>query len=389
MRRITKAKVKFLTLCPRGANRMPAIYKEEDGGFDFRMITKVGDDFAEKGELTAVVYAPELRDSQGEIASGAVIKDMMYDAAKEGLSIDIRHNEKALAKEDAYIAESFIVQKGDPRFADATDYDNNPVDVTGAWAVVLKIEAPDLRAAYREGKWEGISMGGAAASVPDNAAEKVLAKLLQKISNTSPQESQDLGDIDMTGDELTAAIAKGNEPLLTAIAKMANPNAGETDAEKLIRLEKENDLLRKGKTPPKGKDTDDDTDSDEAPVFKGDPTVKNIKAHRLALRKHNAQQKVDWADDKSVDVFQKEMVAIEKEASASDDDSNKDDGKSSEERRLEKELADARKRSNQSDDDDDNNSKTNSDPGYESMTKEEREGAAAGSEMAAWANDNK
>ncbi|MCK5614265.1 terminase, partial [Candidatus Pacearchaeota archaeon] len=42
----------------------------------------------EQGEITCVVYAPDMVDSQGDSASAAVIKDFAYDFAKNGGNID-------------------------------------------------------------------------------------------------------------------------------------------------------------------------------------------------------------------------------------------------------------------------------------------------------------
>jgi hypothetical protein len=158
-RRIKKAKINFLSLCPRGANQLPTILKD-DGTFTLQTLVKASEDFDVKGELLNVVYAPELRDSQGDIASAEVIKEAMYDSSKSGMNIDIRHNNVAVPKDKAFIAESFIVQKGDARFADFKDYTGKAVDVTGAWATVVKIEDAELKRLYKTGEWNGVSMGG-------------------------------------------------------------------------------------------------------------------------------------------------------------------------------------------------------------------------------------
>ena len=57
-RRIKNADVQFVTLCPRGANRMSVVYKS-DGHAEFDALHKFD---VERGELLAVVYSPEMRD---------------------------------------------------------------------------------------------------------------------------------------------------------------------------------------------------------------------------------------------------------------------------------------------------------------------------------------
>lgn len=158
MRRFKKGKIEFLTLCRRGANKQPVVYKA-DADITLETILKASDDL---GEITALVYVPEMVDAQGDVASAEVIKDLAYGFLQSGGKIDILHNEKPVSRDRAYVAESFIVQKGDPRFEGWKDYDGNPIDPTGAWGTVIKVNDPTLRALYRDGRWNGVSMGGTA-----------------------------------------------------------------------------------------------------------------------------------------------------------------------------------------------------------------------------------
>ena len=294
-RRIKKARVKFLSLCPRGANKLPVIYKD-DGAFQVRLLTK--GEMTEQGEVLAVVYAPEFRDSQGDIASAEVIKDMLYAAAKDGWSIDMRHNEKALDKDAVYAAEQFLVQKGDPRFDGFKDYDGNPVDVTGAWAVVLKVEDENLRALYREGKWAGVSLGGVAefedekdASDDDVASKtmRVVDALAKRLGVDRPdnEEEADVALSDQDIEKLATAVTKA---VTTAITP---PKAGDT--------------------PPKAGDTPPKADEKTAlPVFKGDPTDKAaVAAHLRELNKASLMAKVDWSDPEQVAKVHEQLAALD------------------------------------------------------------------------------
>jgi len=211
-RRIRKLNVRFISLVPKGANGFATIFKEgasrDEGTFATELLIKGFDD--ERGELTAVVYAPEIRDSQKDIASAEVIKEGMYEAAKAGFDIDIRHNENPVSKADAFVAESFIIQKADPRFAELRDYAGNKVDATGGWGIIIKIENAALREQYREGKWSGVSMGGTALVVNEKAHEE---------------------DLKMTAAELAAALAASNTALLEGIAKMVRKDDPKESAE--------------------------------------------------------------------------------------------------------------------------------------------------------------
>lgn len=321
-RRITGAKINFLSLCKRGANRMPVIYKE-DGAFDYEMLLKAADDFMEKGELLAVVYAPEFRDSQGDIASATVIKDMMYSAAQAGEDIDIMHDGKALAKEAAYVAERFIVQKDDPRFKDFKDYEGKPVDVTDAWATVLKIEDQKLRDHYKAGDWNGVSMGGRATVVAEkdeSQADKVIAALARKLNLTSEE------DDDMNADEYKTLMAANNEELVKGIGAAV----GEVVAK---ALKPDGD----GGTPPAG---DDDKDKLKAPVFKGDPTkIEDIEKHQAALASYELQKEIDWTDPESVKKYHEKLAEL---AKAADDKGEEDDSPEVKKLKAEKKAADDR-----------------------------------------------
>jgi hypothetical protein len=150
--------VKFLSFVKRGANKMPVLYKDQGDLTEFRTMMKS----AEEGELLTVTFAPEYRDADLTIASLDVVKQMAYSHAESGFELDLFHDGESLKPEQAFIAESFIIQKGDPRFADWKDTDGKPVDVTGGWGNVIKINSPELRAAVKDGTVSGVSVYGPA-----------------------------------------------------------------------------------------------------------------------------------------------------------------------------------------------------------------------------------
>lgn len=320
MRRIKRAKIKFISLVPRGANQMPVIYKE-DGAVAFDLLTKAGADFDERGELLSVVYAPEIRDSQGDIASADVIKQMMYDAAKEGVQIDLRHNETPVAKADAYIAESFLIQKGDSRFADFKDYGGKVVDVTGAWAVVIKIDSPDLRKQYKEGKWNGVSMGGTA-----------------ELLNEKSEPTDKTGDPDMTTAELlatlTAALTANNTALTKAVSEGVTASLTEAG-------------VIKKKDEPKTKTEDAEP---QPPKFKGNPSnIEDVRKHAAALKAFSLSKTIDWNDSEAVATH---LATVEEMAKAdgthvTDEEAGILESDTPRERALKKELAKLKKASNQ------------------------------------------
>lgn len=300
-RRFTQANVNFLSLCVRGKNRLPVIYKAEGDVLDLDMLVKADTNFGDNGELTAIVYAPEFRDRDGDIASADVIKKAMYDASRKGVGIDIRHNEKALPKDQIYIAENFIVQKGDARFNDMKDYEGNPVDVTGAWAVVLKVEDAELRKAYREGGWNGISMAGTAAVVVEksNKSEEVINRLVELLDPSKKETPMPLSKEDIA--EIAKSVKELIAPAPVAVTK---------------------------------------TDADTAPLFKGDMSdVKAIREHRKQVKIYDLRKSADLTTDEGIDAYEKALSELNGTAPKIE--------KSDREIELESELADLRKSSNQ------------------------------------------
>ena len=254
-RRITAADIKFISLCPRGMNGLRTLYKSgEDGqgSVTLHPIIKEADDFMEKGQLVAAVWLPNRQDREGDWADAATVEKMAHSFARNGMNVDLRHDEKPLTKEQVYVAESFVIQKNDPRFANLTDYDGTPVDPTGGWGAVFQIESPELRKEYREGKWGGVSMMGPALVVDEEPPPSArFAKMAAALD----------GEDDMKPEELKKAIEDGNKSLLAGLADLFKEGLGK-------KTEEPKEEIKKA----------------EAPVFEGDPTnPEDIRKHLQAL----------------------------------------------------------------------------------------------------------
>lgn len=346
--RITKARIKFISLCPRGANRMPVIYKEGDL-CEFVALTKAS---ADLGEITNVVYAPEVRDSQGDIASAEVIKDMAHAFFADGGQVDIRHDGKAVPREKAYLAESFIVAKGDARFADFKDVDGKPVDVTGGWATVIKVDDPALREAYRKGEWNGVSMAGTASKQVEKSEDievGLFARLLKFLTTTNTPAPKAPQESDMTQAEIANLV---KETVTSALAA-----AGVKPAEA-------------PKAPVAAEPA--------APVFKGDATkLADLVKFEEELAAFEITKGLT-STDPSV-----RAEALKKAKEAAKGESNSGNVEKSEEvKRLEAELAKARGASK---------APVAAEPaseGYQ-LTKEDKEALAAGDRMADLANSER
>lgn len=306
-RRIKKARITSIALCPRGKNKMPVIYKADDHTVEFDTIVKAGDNFDEDGELTALVYVPEHPDTDGDVASAEVIKEMAYDAQKRGgVDLDIRHDGKPLSKEQAYVAETFIVQKGDERFKSFRDRDGQEVNTEGAWATVIKIDDPEIRENYREGDWGGVSMFGTAEVISqkqDDMADQVVAALAKRLGLPSDPD----GDDDMKPEEMTAALEANNEKLSKSIVD------GLTEAipavlAKMNPTNKDDDSDSQSKTTKAAKS---DTTKDEPPTFTGDPTnVEDLAKHEEALELYHLRKDVDFNDPAQVAAYREKLAKM-------------------------------------------------------------------------------
>jgi len=193
-RRIKHAEVKRLALCKRGKNGLQTLYKS-DGTAEYATLTK-GD--AEKGELLTVVWPLGLADADGDFAdTKPAIDSIMSSLIANGGKLDIEHEGDVLPRDAVEIVEVFEIRKSDERFHEWKDYDGNVVDVTGGAAARIQINDPDLRAAYRDGDWDGVSLFGPAAveQVDLVAASQRVAARMGGI-----QESQ------MTKEELQAIL---------------------------------------------------------------------------------------------------------------------------------------------------------------------------------------
>lgn len=161
--RLTNINVEWISLVKKGANKRSVIFKsagKKTNAPELRMIPieKVDE---EKRMIFGVVYAPDDLDTDGEFANAEDIEKAAHAFMKDlkNTNIDKQHNENP---EKAFVAESWIVRKGDPLFSDEKE---------GAWAVGIKIEDEDLWKSAKEGDIGGLSMGGTA----DKVVEKALS----------------------------------------------------------------------------------------------------------------------------------------------------------------------------------------------------------------------
>lgn len=203
-RRITSAKVTHVSLVSRGANKLPVLMKS-GGRVEFSMLFKASED---EGLLHALVYVPEENgavDTEGDVAPRSVVKQMAHGFIANGAHLDIEHDLNVLPAEQASVAETFLVQKGDKRFEGWVDNYGKPVDATDAWAMVIKLSDPGLRKAVKDGRIAGVSLFGLAEVEPITKSTSILE--------------------DMNEAQLKALLDQRDAALLEAITKAVAPKA--------------------------------------------------------------------------------------------------------------------------------------------------------------------
>jgi len=235
MRRIKLAEVKRLALCKRGKNGLTTLYKS-DGTAEFATLTKAID--AEKGELLTVIWPKGLADADGDFAdTETAIDSMMESLIANGGKLDIEHEGDVLPRGAVAIQEVFTIQKSDGRFADWKDYEGNAVDVSGGAAARIKINDPALRAAYRDGDWDGVSLFGPAAveQVDIVAASQRVAARMGGVQETEMTKEELQAILDAQKASFTE-LAKSLKEVLTAKSESnesgdkGNANANATAA---------------------------------------------------------------------------------------------------------------------------------------------------------------
>lgn len=321
-RKIKRAKITHISLCRRGVNHLPVLMKSS-GRVQIEMLTKA----AKEGIVYSLIYLPDVPDQEGDVASREVIKAMAHDflanAAEVNGGIDIEHNFKVLGPEQVRIAETFIVQKGDPRFEGWKDNSGNPVNPEGSWGMALKVLDPTLRAEFENGTLNGVSMFGHAdtemigKSMPDSSdtndkpmtpqetaalAAEIVKALKTSEPVTPPVAIEFEGDITSEADlqkhedklflaSLDLAKASDVAKLRKHVAKrkaeaeqLAKSAQGQgPEAEKIAKLEAELAELRKASgAPPVGENKDGAKPDQNSPLKKSE--ADQMAAARKAMR---------------------------------------------------------------------------------------------------------
>lgn len=232
-RRLKKVRPRLISLCPAGANQAEVIFKDEDGN-DYERVEAIAK-MDDEGYLNVLIYMPEEvagADSQGDVASGMVVKDACHSfiPGMTGSGIDIMHDCDPVDPEDAHICENFMISKrGDSRFDGVTINGRvfeDSAELAGSWAQVIKLDHPALQSLYKEHGWTGVSMYGPAVVEPISKSTTSFADALAKRLGHNPQGSDTMDET-----KLAEIVAKAVGAALNPIVEALKPQAPEASTE--------------------------------------------------------------------------------------------------------------------------------------------------------------
>lgn len=148
---ITDARISFVSLVDKAANRRPfLIVKNEDGKATFTTYGKIIKADSDSHFVTGVVYEPLVEDAHGNYMTADEIAKAAYWFAKNGNKVDLQHN--FVSAEGTAVVESWIAK---------SDCDIGGETVKeGTWLMTVEIKDDDLWNSIEKGEITGLSMGG-------------------------------------------------------------------------------------------------------------------------------------------------------------------------------------------------------------------------------------
>ena len=236
--------ISFISLVRKGANNRTTIFKSADGetADELVQVQAIKKDDV-KQMIYGIVYAPDEPDLQGHQASCGEIEKGAYGFMKNLKAQNIDKGHSNQADGGAFVAESWIVRKGDPLFS---------AEKPGAWAVGIKCEDAALYAEAKE-KLPAISMAGTATIITKADSEGADAEgLLRKIMNLFKEQKISMEDEQMdektlkqVGDMISAAITKSADEAKKAAEPDTIKKAMETMTANMTALVSEVEKISK------------------------------------------------------------------------------------------------------------------------------------------------
>lgn len=148
---ITDAKISFVSLVDKAANKKQFLITKADGGAaNFSTFGKILKADADSHFVTGIVYEPMVEDSQGNYMTEEEITKAAYWFAKNGNQADIQHCFQKC--EGAAVVESYVAKCD-------MELEGEPIK-KGTWLMTMEITDSDVWDSIQKGDITGFSMGG-------------------------------------------------------------------------------------------------------------------------------------------------------------------------------------------------------------------------------------
>lgn len=148
---ITDAKIQFVSLVDKAANKRQFLLKKEAGGrATFTTYGRIVKADAENHYVTGIVYEPMAEDSHGNFMTEDEITKAAYYFAKNGNKVDLQHSFEPL--DGAAVVESWIAK---------ADFEIDGEAIKkGTWLMTVEVADESVWDGIEKGEITGFSMGG-------------------------------------------------------------------------------------------------------------------------------------------------------------------------------------------------------------------------------------
>lgn len=148
---ITDARIQFVSLVDKAANKHQFFLKKSDDGTAiFSTCGKIIKTDSENHYVTGIVYEPMIEDSQGNYMSEEEIIKAAYWFAKNGDKVDLQHSFEPL--DGAAVVESWVAK---------ADFEIDNMKIKkGTWLMTVEISDEEVWSEIKNGEITGFSMGG-------------------------------------------------------------------------------------------------------------------------------------------------------------------------------------------------------------------------------------
>ena len=168
---ITNAKISFVSLVDKAANRRTFLLKKaQDGKATFSTHGRIVKAEAENHFVTGIVYEPMVEDTHGNFMTEEEVRKAAYWFMRNGDKVDLQHSFEPL--EGAAVVESWVAK------ADF-DIDGEPIS-KGTWLMTVEVTDEEVWNGIEKGEITGFSMGG----MGDYSEEDVELETVSKNAGT-------------------------------------------------------------------------------------------------------------------------------------------------------------------------------------------------------------